>query len=463
MSYRIAAVLPAFTVQPCAHAISTNELERVLHNVPDTVSIPAHSQAEPGVAADDPSSGRRGRRRVLGRSRPLLLIAAVTIAGVGLGTIAHEGQGREMPAPARTAAVPAGDAVQERALTGLNSFVNWLDKNKVKGYVGEVGWPKERDSAEWNALAEQWYKQADQAHLWVTQWTVSRFWGTTYQLTPYQPVNPQWGGNVAQAMPSSAVLERHPSTADYMRGVDVSGGDIFGQSFGTKSDQTCNLRPGRYAYDWLYDDASTYKYLASRGVKLVRIGVRWERLQPALSGDFDPVELKRLNDSVDAARAAGLNVVVDLHNYGAYWSCASPTAPTERNSIGTDAVPYTAFADVWRKLSSNFKSDVGVCYGLMNEPVDMAPEGGRPPAQVWEKASQTALDAIRSNGDNKLVTVGGYQWSGAATWAENHARSWIADPANNFRYEAHQYFDGTTSGEYVDSYQDELASAKAGK
>ena len=65
--------------------------------------------------------------------------------------------------------------------------------------------------------------------------------------------------------------------------------------------------------------------------------------------------------------------------------------------------------------------------------------------------------AIRAKGDNKLILVPGDNWSGAYSWPRVHGpASWITDPANNFVYEAHQYFDSDNSGAYAASYDDEL-------
>src|SRR5206468_221018 len=63
-------------------------------------------------------------------------------------------------------------------------------------------------------------------------------------------------------------------------------------------------------------------------------------------------------------------------------------------------------------------------------------------------------------GDNKLIMVpGGASYSAAQRWPnDNGATSWISDPANNFMYEAHQYFDFDNSGSYNRSYDQELAS-----
>src|SRR5205807_1292355 len=84
----------------------------------------------------------------------------------------------------------------------------------------------------------------------------------------------------------------------------------------------------------------------------------------------------------------------------------------------------------------------------------------------WERPQPVLrgpLDAncvarARTNGDRKLIMVPGDAWSSAEQWPSVHGpTSWINDPASNFAYEAHQYFDRDNSGNYARTYDQELA------
>jgi aryl-phospho-beta-D-glucosidase BglC (GH1 family) len=379
--------------------------------------------------------------------RPLTIIAvalAFLVPMIGAGS-AH--------------ATTTQDALTHRVRSELSVFTSWLAANNAKGYIGEVGWPNNvfGDSAQWNALGSAWFRDADAAHLWVTGWATGEWWGTSYKLAIWDDLLPGLG--VDSASTQASVFRAHPTTSAYMRGVNVAGGE-FGSPVNQPTSSFSNANPGVYDRNYHYESQATFNYLASQGVKLVRIPFRWERLQPVLGQSLNQTEVGRLVDVVARARAAGLQVILDMHNYGAYY--LSDGTQGVRRAVGSAQVSYGALADAWRRISIHFKSDPGVVgYGLMNEPVGLSATSTLSPAQVWEHASQAALNAIRANGDGKLVLVSGYDWSGVRQWATEHPHAWVSDPSHNFRYEAHAYFDRDNSGTYVHSYADELADAKA--
>lgn len=361
------------------------------------------------------------------------------------------------PAAAAQQVTPVNEnnALARRIRGELASFTDWLATNDANGYIGEVGWP--RNGERWNALAEMWFRDAQRAGLGVTVWATGEWWGKDYRLGIYRDRLP--GAGVDTASPASAVLEAHLRDDGPPRGVTVAGPE-FGAPAIDRSSGFSNRSPGVPEQDYHYDSQATFDFLARRGVRVVRIPFRWERLQRELGGPLDTAELERLEGAVDRAANAGLEVVLDMHNYGAYYLAAHRGGV--RNPIGSGEVTIERFADAWGRISDNFaRSRAVLGYGLMNEPARIPAAGGRQPAEVWERASQAALDRIRSNGDRKLVLVAGYQWAGVQTWARNHPDAWIDDPADHFLYEAHHYFDGDHSGTYRRTFAEEtLASAR---
>ena len=361
-------------------------------------------------------------------------------------------------------ATPAGaditcDALCTRVRSELASYTSWLTANNAKGYVGEVGWSGATDAGAWNALADLWYRDADAAGLWVTQWATGEWWPNSMTLGTY--INSvSDGAALDTARPPATVVEAHPSTASVLRGVNLNGGEFGAASWSATTSSFSNANPGAYESAWHYDTQGTFNYLATRGIKLVRLPFRWERLQPTLGGPLDAAELQRITGAIARAGAAGIKVIPTAFNYGGYMLFDGTQGV--RRTIGTASVTNAHFADLWSRLSTSLRGNAAVAgYGLMNEPAAMTAAAGLTPAQTWEQASQAAVNAIRAGGDTALVMVPGYNFSGVARWTATHARGWITDSANNFRYEAHQYFDRDGSGEYAGSYAAEVTDAVA--
>lgn len=370
--------------------------------------------------------------------------AARTCAGlVALAVLA----GAASPARAEHA---TATVVETRALTELRDFTGWLAENDANGFIGEVGWPGGSDADRWNHLAEAWLDEADAAGLWVTGWATGEWWPHEYPLAMYTAV----GTSVDTPRTQAPVLEAHAGRRG--RGMNVAGAEFAAPS--TQPESTfSNENPGAYEVAYHYDSPETFRFLAQRGLRLVRLPFRWERLQPRLGERLDKNELRRLSAAVAAAGDAGLKVVLDMHNYGGYY--LERDGVGLRRAIGSRACSVADFVDVWRRLSSRFGTNASVVgYGLMNEPVGIAPTSTLSPSQRWERITQRVLSRVRARGDNSTILVPGYQWSGVQSWRNNHPDGWIEDPANRFRYEGHHYWDADHSGTYKLTYDEEVAA-----
>ena len=215
-----------------------------------------------------------------------------------------------------------------------------------------------------------------------------------------------------------------------MFGINLSGAE-----FGTSSGD-------RYGIDYHYPSASELAWFAARGVQLVRLPFTWERMQPTLGGELSTEELGRLKTFLANAEAAGIKVIIDLHNYGRY----------DGQTIGSSGVSYEQFADFWKKLAGEIAgSPALIGYDIMNEPHSM---GG---ADIWPTAAQMAVDAIRTVDMETAIYVEGDHWATATFWNKWNANLLIDDPADNIIYEAHLYFDATYEGKYANSYDDDGA------
>jgi endoglucanase len=195
--------------------------------------------------------------------------------------------------------------------------------------------------------------------------------------------------------------------------------------------------PGVYGTDYVYPSVASTAYYQAQGMNLIRLGFRWERLQPLLMAGLEPAELDRLRAFVEGSTARGLHVLLNPHNYAQY----------RGHAIGTPEVPQAAFADFWRRLALEFKFNPRVQFGLVNEPHSL-------PTETWGAAAQAAIDAIRATGADNLITVPGNGYTGAWSWFESGwygtpnatVMAGVHDPKSRMVFEVHQYFDKDGSG-----------------
>lgn len=197
---------------------------------------------------------------------------------------------------------------------------------------------------------------------------------------------------------------------------DHSGPDGFVPMMGVN---LAGAEFGGFAF-W-QDDPAEWDYYHAKGLDLIRIPFKWERLQPTLYGAVDFTDLDEI---VALADARGMKVVLDMHNYARY----------NGNLIGTTSVPNAAFADVWRKLADHYKNESAIYgYGIMNEPHGT---GG-----LWPAAAQAAADGIRDVDSNTWIIVGGENYSSASSWRSSNPNLDVQDASGKTMYEAHIYFD----------------------
>lgn len=209
------------------------------------------------------------------------------------------------------------------------------------------------------------------------------------------------------------------------RGVNLNGPD-FGSAL-----------PGKHGVDYVFPDASDVDYFVGKRMNTFRVAFRWERLQRTPRRTFDAAYSKDLATLVKTVTARKGYVVLNPQNFARYYG----------DVIGSSAVPNAVFADLWKRLALQYKSNPRVLFGLMNEPNTM-------PTEQWVSAAKAAVKAIRSTGARNVILVPGNGWSGAHSWNDNWygtpnavALLGISDPANNLLFEAHQYLDSDSSGQ----------------
>lgn len=197
-----------------------------------------------------------------------------------------------------------------------------------------------------------------------------------------------------------------------------------------------NLAGAEFEHDSFWPTPAEMSYFRGKGMNHIRLPFKWERLQPSLGLPFDAAYLAALRQTVDAAKSAGLEVVLDPHNYARFNGAV----------VGSAGLSNAQYADLWRRLAQEFGDEPELIFGLMNEPHSMSTE-------AWLAAANAAIAAIRETGAQQLILVPGNAWTGAHSWAQNwygtpnaQVMGGISDPLDRYAYELHQYFDNDFSG-----------------
>ena len=232
------------------------------------------------------------------------------------------------------------------------------------------------------------------------------------------------------AMGCSGLLVCQAAAAACQDGKPLVGINLTGAEFASTK------LPGTVFKDYVYPDPADMRHFQEQGVNTFRLPFLWERIQPQLFGALDPAELQHISDTVAAARAMHVCVILDVHNFGQYRGLA----------IGSPGVPRDALVDLWKRLLVAFPDPAFAAFGLMNEPAQMS-------VADWAATAQQTLDALRKGGAKHLILISGGGWSGAHSWhtkdrgvSNDDAFRAFHDPANNFMIEVHQYADGNFSG-----------------
>lgn len=227
--------------------------------------------------------------------------------------------------------------------------------------------------------------------------------------------------------------------------VQFFGTNLSGAEFGANV-------PGQHQQDYSYPLATDLDYFKAKGMRLIRLPFKWERVQPVMNGPLDPVELKRMTDFIDAAEERDMLITPDVHNF------ARRVVNGTQYVIGSPEVPTAAFVDFWGKLAEVFKDRPNIwALGIMNEPYAM------PSNNAWFNIAQATIDKIRTVDTKTPLLIGGDSYSSALRWVQmsDNLKN-LVDPSDNLIYEAHIYFDENQSGAYAGSYDEEKATPQTG-
>jgi endoglucanase len=183
---------------------------------------------------------------------------------------------------------------------------------------------------------------------------------------------------------------------------------------------------------YTYYSPSEYADMRQAGADSVRMNVAQDGADPENKYYFDEEWFNTVVGAVQAARAAGLSVIISIQNEAQTGNAGSP-------------LPTDATRRVWRKLAPIFGQDRGVLFELYNEPnlhpgssPDTAPsleDWGR-----WAEAMNKTLSVVRNLGAVNVIVADGLvsaqQLSGAPK---------LSDPLHQVAYASHPYPSGSTA------------------
>lgn len=238
------------------------------------------------------------------------------------------------------------------------------------------------------------------AWTFVTGLTVA---GVTKPLGTYTAASLGFAGT------GTLVVCQPTTDSPQMFGVNLAGAEFDGYAF------------------WQTNPA-TWDYYQGKGLTLIRLPVKWERIQTTLYGS---VNFTQMDQCIALAAARGMKVIIDLHNYASYGG--------NSNKLGTTALPIAAMVDVWEKIADHYKNEPAVYgYDLMNEPVGIN-------MATWSDAAQQTVDAIRKKDTTHYVLVEGLGFSSSTSWVESSSTDNVTldikDPIGRLIYSAHSYWD----------------------
>jgi endoglucanase len=188
-------------------------------------------------------------------------------------------------------------------------------------------------------------------------------------------------------------------------------------------------------------DESGFAYWYSKGMRVVRMPFKWDRVQRTLGGELYETDMAYLDNAVAQTDTLGMWLILDVHNaayYGVNW-----------DKIGDGVVTQEHFNDLWTRLANRYKAYPHVMFGLMNEPDNTWT------ATDWRDVALSCVAAIRATGATNTIVIQGVWWSGAYSWVSDWAggtggngAAWAGQLPPNCLLEMHHYLDTPVSGEY---------------
>lgn len=224
------------------------------------------------------------------------------------------------------------------------------------------------------------------------------------------------------------------SAASEAENIDLIGLNIGGAAF------SGNVIPGKYKTNYFFPAPGYLEQWKAKGIKTIRFPIMWERLQHELNGELDEDYAQLIEQTFEQAADNDIGVILDIHNYARY----------QKQLIGTDAVPISAYEDLLERIAKRWKDQPGLyAYDIMNEP-----HGAD---EYWPAAAQAGIDAIRRHDKERPLFIEGNFWSSSYRWPKfNDSLLQLKDPSDKLIFSAHLYLDKHGSGQYKEPLEDDF-------
>jgi endoglucanase len=163
-------------------------------------------------------------------------------------------------------------------------------------------------------------------------------------------------------------------------GVNIAGFDFGVTTDGT--DKTMQATPPLSSLGGPDGAGQMSHFVNDDHHNVFRLPVGWQYLvNNNLGGTLDSTNFGKYDQLVQACLATGASCIIDIHNY-ARWNGAI---------IGQGGPTNGQFTSLWTQISTKYKGNSKVIFGLMNEPHDVD-------INTWAATVQAAVTAIRNTG-----------------------------------------------------------------
>ncbi len=209
--------------------------------------------------------------------------------------------------------------------------------------------------------------------------------------------------------------------------------------------------PGKVNEDYVYPTATDIDYFVSKGVDLIQLPIKWERVQRNLGDALDETELSYITTFIDECNSRKINVTLVLQNFGRY------NIDCTEYIVGESAVTAWHLQDFWIRMSQALINKTNIyAFSLMAEPSNMS-------SSTWLNTLQCVIDGIRTVDKKTFLLIEGNNFSNASTWlAFNDDLKILKDPSNKLLFNAHCYFDNDFSGRYKKAFSEDGANEFTG-